>query len=73
MSKAIKLVGVPEHALSTAVHLAVHFVRQYPDNLGSYNGVIFTSDGTKDKLYIYQNKTQIVVRGELYRPERTTA
>ncbi|MBB6262526.1 hypothetical protein FHS77_003102 [Paenochrobactrum gallinarii] len=73
MSKAIKLIGVPEHGLSRAASLAVHFVRQYPDNHGSYNGVVFTSDGFKDKLYIYQTKTQIVVRGELFGTERTAA
>lgn len=61
---AIKLVDVPEHDLSRAASLAVHFARQFPDHFGSYHGVTFTTDGFKNPLYIYRTKTQIVVRGE---------
>ena len=60
---AIKLVNVDEHDLCRAASLAPHFVRQYPDRIGVRNGVVFTTDGFSNPLYVYRTKTQIVVRG----------
>lgn len=62
---AIKLVDVKEHDLSRAEHMAVAFVRQYPDRIGFRNGVVFSNADLSCPLYIYRTKTQIVVRGEV--------
>jgi hypothetical protein len=59
----IKLVNVDEHNLSRAAHLAVHFVRQYPDRMGIRAGVVFSNTDLSCPLYIYRTKSQIVVRG----------
>jgi hypothetical protein len=60
--ETLKIVNVPEHHLVTASGMAIEFIKEFPERIGSYHGVIFSRGSFS--AYVYRLKSMIVVRGQ---------
>lgn len=60
--KTIKIVNAEPEDFTSAIQCAKSFIDKYIDtNLGFYNGAVYSMDDMPT-FYVYQTKTQIVVR-----------
>lgn len=59
--KDTKFIKIEEKDFDKAIYCVKVFSSKYPDHIGFQEGAVFSADG-QPTFYVYQTKTQFVVR-----------